>query len=636
MRYSMFETTSNKMVYGKVPTGWVAQASFPSNTLMRHSWKERAAIAMLGLAGIGLMVPAQGADKRPNILVIVADDMGYSDIQPYGGEVATPTLAGLAQDGLLFTNFHTNATSSPTRSMLLSGVDNHRNGFGTMAGRLRKPLDPNAPFPGVNQVGKPGYEGYLNDQVVTIADVLQDAGYHTYMSGKWHMGGADGQRPAQRGFEESYALIPGGDNHFPFAGLSKITPSDEFSEEYRENDALVTLPADYYSSQMFTDKMLGQLAKPRLDGNPFFAYLAYTAPHSPLQAPQKYIDKYMDKYTGGWDQLREARFQSQQKLGLLPKDLELPPRWAHIPAWETSSSEQQIIDAKKMAVYAAMVDYMDMSMGRIVSYLKKNGLYDNTIIVFMSDNGPEANNLMGSLVSTLFVPAGFDNSLNNIGNGSSCVSPAPGFAMVSNTPYYGAKSTVGEGGTRNNLIVTYPGQIKGGSKTTAFTSVLDLFPTLLDYAGATYPETYKDKTLLSLDGSDMRDLWEGNSARVHKANEAVGLEVFGTVNKSLFQDKWKILRLGDAPWGVPGNPGAQPWKLFNLKTDPTEMNDLSKKYPDRLSKMEKLYSNYETRVGFVSALIPPPPPSTLKTDGDSEETFGGFEPPRTWKEAFDY
>jgi arylsulfatase len=510
--------------------------------------------------------------------------------------------------------------------MLLSGVDNHRNGFGTMAGRLRNP-------PAANQVGKPGYEGYLNDRVVTIADLLQNAGYHTYMSGKWHMGDQEGYRPAQRGFEESYALIPGGDNHFPFEGLSKVPPSEEFKQEYRDNDVMVELPAEYYSSQMFTDKMLDYLAKPRTDGKPFFGYLAYTAPHSPLQAPQEYIDKYIDKYTKGWDKVRAARFQRQKKLGLLPKGLKLPDRWAHIPAWENSPSDQQAIDAKKMAVYAAMIDYMDMSMGRIVNYLKKKGLYDNTVIVFMSDNGPEGNNLMGGL-SSIFEAAGFNNSLENIGNGSSCVSPAPGFAMVSNTPYYGAKASVGEGGIRNNLIVSYPGHISG-HKTTAFTSVVDLFPTLLDYAGVSYPESYKGKTLLSLDGRNMRSLLEGKSTYVHNAKEAIGFEVFGTVNKSLFKGNWKILRLGDAPWGaVAGNPGAQPWKLFNLKRDPTETVDLSGKYPNRFNHMVKFYSRYETQVGFVSSVIPQPQPPTLKADG--EETFDDMDLPKTWKEVFEY
>jgi len=626
---------NSKMVYGALPSEGVRRSSCPVRSPGKFV-KESAAIAMLGLTGLGLMAhaPAQAAttpDKRPNILVIVADDMGYSDIQPYGGEVSTPTLSSLANEGLLFTNFHTNASSSPTRSMLLSGVDNHRNGFGTMAGRLRNP-------PAVNQVGKPGYEGYLNDRVVTIATVLQDAGYHTYMSGKWHMGDKDGYRPAQRGFEQSFALIPGGDNHFYYKGLSKVPPSEDFKQEYRDNDTLLEVPGQlpdhYYSSTMFTDKMLGYL-KPQTDGKPFFAYMAYTAPHSPLQAPQKYIDKYLAKYTKGWDQLRESRFQRQKKLGLLPKGLELPARWAQIPAWESSPAEQQAMDAKKMAIYAAMIDYMDMSIGKIIAQLKKNGLYDNTVIVFMSDNGPEANNLMEAVyVAAGFEAAGFDNSLANIGKGSSCVSPAPGFAMAANTPYYGAKASVAEGGIRNDLIVSYPGHIKAKSKTTAFASVLDIFPTLLDYAGVTYPETYNDQALLSLDGKNMRELWEGKNARVHMADESIGFELFGTINKSLVQDTWKILRLGDKPWGVnPLNPAAQPWKLFNLKTDPTEMVDLSAKYPDRFDQMQKLYADYETRVGFVPAILPPPPPSTLRADDTAVEDM---DMPKTFKEAMDY
>jgi len=588
--------------------------------------KQAVASAMIGLAGLAFTTQTQSA-SRPNVLLIVADDMGYSDSQPYGGEVSTPTLNSLAQNGVQFTNFHTNASSSPTRSMLLSGVDNHLNGFGTMAGRLRNP-------PAANQVGKPGYEGFLNNRVVTMANVLQDSGYHTYMSGKWHLGNADGQRPAQRGFEHSYALIPGGDNHYPFSGLANVPPSEEFSQEYRLDDTVVLLPKNYYSTKMYTDRMLEFLAKPRADGNPFFAYLAYTAPHSPLQAPQAYIDKYLTKYQAGWDKLRASRFARQKKLGLIPKSLEMPERWAHIPAWADVPAEQQAIDAKKMAVYAAMIDYMDMSINRIVSYLKKNGLYENTIIIFMSDNGPEANNLMGTPpLSTVMAAAGFDNSLANIGNGSSSVSPAAGFAMVSNSPFYGAKSTVAEGGIRNNLIISYPGYVKAG-KATAFTSVLDIFPTVLEYSGATYPTTYNEQTILPLNGKTMRGVLEGTTKAVHTANESIGIEVFGTINKSLYQGDWKILRLGDSVWGdVPGNPGAQPWKLFNLKTDPTEKIDLAVQYPTRFNNMQQLYAKYETRVGFVPAILPPPTSTLRKPESETDD---GFSLPQTWKEAMEY
>ena len=560
------------------------------------------------------------AAKRPNILIVMADDMGASDIGAYGGEVETPTLDTLAQNGLQFTNFHTAPSCSPTRVMLLSGVDNHRSGFGTMAGRLPNP-------PAANQRGKPGYEGFMNDKVVTVADLLRESGYHTYMSGKWHMGKEDGYRPAQRGFEQSFALIPGGANHFIFDGIDKLPPSDELETDYRENDVKVTLPADFYSTTYYTDKIIEYIDKPRDDGQPFFGLVTYTAPHSPLQAPQEYINKYMDKYTSGWDTLRAQRFERQKALGLIPANMELPPRWSNVPAWDTQPEADRAIDAKKMAVYAGMIDYMDVSIGRIVERLKAKGEYDNTIIIFMSDNGPEANNLAGQL-SSLLEPAGFDNSLANIGNGSSYVSPATGFAMVSNSPYYAAKSSIAEGGIRNNFIVSYPkGGITGARRTAAFTSVLDIMPTLLDYTNVTYPATHNGKTILSLDGRSMRTLWEGGVDSPYATDsKAVGVELFGTANKALYQDDWKLRRLGDKSWGpvatTAGLLNAEPWRLYNIKDDPFEQNDVAATYPQQLSNMIALYTAYEERVGFVPAVgfttNPPAARSDMFASGATE------------------
>jgi arylsulfatase A-like enzyme len=537
---------------------------------------------------------ALAAAKQPNILVIVADDMGSADIGPYGGEVSTPTLDSLANNGLLFTNFHTNASCSPTRSMLLSGVDNHLNGFGTMAGRLSGP-------PAAPQVGKPGYEGYLNNSVVTIANVMQGVGYHTYMTGKWHMGSKDGYRPAQRGFEESYALMGGGFIHYQWDEMAKAPVSEDTVFDFRENDvAMAKWPADFYSSKNFTDKMIEYIDKNQDDGKPFFGYLAYTAPHSPLQAPEEYVAKYLDKYTAGWNELRHARFLKQKEMGLLRAGVKEPPiRGAGFTPWKDNPADQRQIDAKKMAVYAAMIDYMDMSIGRVVQHLKDIGQYENTIIVFMSDNGPEANNL-----SQVFTPvlqgAGIpiDNSAANIGAKSSYVSPAPGFALTSDMPSFGAKASVAEGGIRNNFIVSYPGVIPSNRRTAAFTSVLDVFPTLISYAQAAYPTTYNGNAILPLNGKSMRGLWEDRRALVHKADEAVGIEVFGSVNRSMFMGPWKILCLGDAPWGA---GKAQPWKLFNMKHDKPEMHDLSAQYPDVLSDMVSQFHQYQANVGFVAA-----------------------------------
>lgn len=568
--------------------------------------------ATLGL----LATDALAAASQPNILVIVADDMGSADIGPYGGEIPTPTLDSLAHNGVTFTNFHTNASCSPTRSMLLSGVDNHLNGFGTMAGRLNGP-------PAAPQVGKPGYEGYLNDRVVTIANLMQDAGYHTYMTGKWHMGSKDGYRPAQRGFEESYALMGGGYLHYQWDEMAKAPQSEDTTFDFRENDvAMEKWPADFYSSKNFTDKMVEYIDKHHDDKKPFFGYLAYTAPHSPLQAPEEYTAKYLDKYTKGWGALRAERFRRQKEMGLVPKNMKQPPvRGAGFISWKDNPADQQQIDARKMAVYAAMIDYLDMSIGRLVQHLKDIGEYENTIIVFMSDNGPEANNLSQQFEPAL-TAAGvpIDNSLANIGAKSSYVSPAPGFALASDMPSFGAKASVAEGGIRNNFIVSYPGVVPGNRRTAAFASVLDVLPTLAEYAKAAYPTSYNGKPILPLNGHSMRALWEGQDSRVHPAKEAIGIEVFGSVNRSLFMGDWKVLCLGDAPWGT---GKAQPWQLFNVKKDRAEMHDVSASYPEQLDKMVSAYHQYEAEVGFVAALTgdgacgdaPTAPPPAVQNKG---------------------
>jgi arylsulfatase len=348
--------------------------------------------------------------------------------------------------------------------------------------------------------------------------------------------------------------------------------------------------------------MIEYIDKHKGDNKPFFGFLSYTAPHSPLQAPDDYIAKYADRYQAGWDELRKERLARQKALRLVPQDMELPPLRGNDPAfvpWANVPAAQQAIDAKKMAVYAAMIDFMDMSIGRLVQHLKDIGEYENTLIIFMSDNGPEANNLSAQfepLIKNAGIP--LDNSLDNIGRFSSYVSPAPGFALASDLPSFGAKSSVTEGGVRNNFILSYPAVIKGKRRTGAFATVLDVVPTLLSYAQVQYPASFNGQTLHPLNGSSMRQLLEGTSAKVHSADEPIGYEVFGTVNKALYQGRWKLECVGDAPWGA---GRAETWKLFDLRTDRNQANDLSLVYPERLNRMVELYQQYQTRVGYVSA-----------------------------------
>jgi arylsulfatase A-like enzyme len=552
-----------------------------------------AALALSVWRGHGAQAQDAAAAEQPNILFLVVDDMGYSDIGPFGSEIETPNLDALADGGMTFTNFHTSGSCSPSRSMMLTGVDNHRNGLGTMDHRIG-----NTP----TQQGHPGYVGYLNEKVVTIATMLRDAGYHTYQAGKWHLGEEEHQLPRGRGFEQHFTMVPGGGSHYDRQEYW-ITPR---LARYNENGVdIETLPDDFYSTKTFTDKVMEYIDADRGDDKPFFAYVAYTAPHAPIQAPAEYIEKYMGRYDEGWDVLRAERFERMKEMGLIPDYLELPPRWHEIPAWSELSPQDQRYEAKRMAVYAAMIDYIDFTVGRWVDYLKEIDEYENTIIVFISDNGADEHDNIGRGIFTWVEEAGYNNSYENLGLASSFQSLAGGWAQVSATPFYGAKGVMTEGGIRGPLIVHYPNGIEPGTQTDAFASVLDLTPTWLEYAGVEAPGTeYNGQEIFPVDGRSIRPLWDGTATDVYGPEEPIGFELYGTVNKALFMGDWKILRVGDRPWG---NGPAEEWKLYNLRIDPRELVDLAALYPAQLEKMIAAYRAYEEDVQFISVRPKPIP-----------------------------
>ncbi len=312
------------------------------------------------------------------------------------------------------TQFYVAPTCSPTRAMLMSGVDSHRAGLGAMAETMVP-----------EQRGKPGYEGYLNQNVVAFHELLRDAGYHTYMTGKWHLGQKEEQSPATRGFEQSYVLTQGGANHFGQRGIASPDPATVPKAMYRENGKLVDVPADFYSSTFFAQKMLSYIDSNR-DGKPFFGYLAFTAPHWPLQAPDAYIRKYEGTYDVGYDVIRAKRLERMKALGIVPRDMESyagNPRW---PKWHELTPAQRQSESRRMAVYAAMVEAMDAEIGRVVAHLKQTGQYDNTLIFFMSDNGADGNSILDEPAGLGWVHGNTDNSLGNLGRADSFVEYGPG------------------------------------------------------------------------------------------------------------------------------------------------------------------------------------------------------------------
>jgi len=519
--------------------------------------------------------------KRPNIFLIVADDLGYSDIGSFGGEIATPTLDRLAQDGLRFTNFHVLPSCSPTRSVLLSSVDNHRAGIGIMGEFITDKFRQRPDF-------HPGYAGHLNFDVAALPEVLKAAGYHTYMAGKWHLGTTAETGPHARGFEETFTLLQGGGSHW--SDMKPLSPPQTMV--YRRNGKIVkSLPDGFYSTQYYTDMLLEWLRRDQKDGKPFFAYLSYTAPHDPLHAPKAYVDKYQGKYDDGWDVLRSNRAKALKDLGIIRADAKSFPRLPNVKSWVQMSPEERAIAARDMEVYAAMVDYMDAQIKRVVDWLKKNGEYDNTLIIFFSDNGANGHPHSVYPGQTDAYLNSFNNSLGNRGLMNSYIDMGPGWAQVSMAPSRMFKAFPSQGGIKSPMIVKSPGkQAKAGSMNDAFLHVRDIMPTLLDLAGIVHTETFKGRKVWPMQGRSALKLFEGKATAAYAQAGKVGYELFGL--KAFFDGDWKIL------W-MPKPFGKGDWELFNLKQDPGELNDLSKLYPDRRKDMIVLWEQYKKDNGVL-------------------------------------
>ncbi|ULQ52001.1 arylsulfatase [Flavihumibacter fluvii] len=512
----------------------------------------------------------ENAASRPNILVIVADDLGYSDIAPFGGNIETPVISQLAQAGMHFSDFHVLPTCSPTRSALLTGNDNHVAGLGIMS-----EMD----YPALHQLNLPGYRAHLSDEVVTIPELLRNNGYHTYMTGKWHLGEGPGMDPHDRGFEESFILGTGGGSHWN--DRKALAPPQHM--EYTRNGTVVEPPVDFYSSKNYTDSMIRFIDQNKSDKKPFFAYLSYTAVHDPLHAPDDYIAKYKGKFDIGWDSLWTLRLHNLQTLGIVPKNLTRFSKNPVIPQWKSLSKEQQKEFARDMEVYAAMLEYLDMSMGRVIDYLKKEGLYENTLVVFMSDNGANGatagtypGNADGKYLSK------FNNQLENRGKRNSYVEMGPGWAQASSAPYRLFKTFASEGGIKAPLIIKLPGKMAhAGEWNKSFVHVTDLMPTILELANTPYPND-PAKKIHPLIGKSLVPVLKGDSASVH-TNEGMGWELFEM--KAYIKGNWKILRL-------PRPFGSGEWQLYDLATDPAETTDLSQQHPEIKSDLIKAWNVY--------------------------------------------
>lgn len=544
--------------------------------------------SMGALALLAAQVQAK-QDTRPNIIVILADDLGYSDLGCYGGEIQTPNLDRMAQEGLRFNSFYNAGRSCPTRASLLTGLYPHQAGIGRMT--FNDSL--------------PGYRGQLTDHGVTIAEVMKEAGYQTGMVGKWHVAETvlrEDQRewlahqvyheefadkacyPVNRGFEDFYGIIYGVADYFdPFSLVDGETPVEN-------------VPKDYYITRALSDSAVAYVNRYARQEKPFFLYLAYTAPHWPLHALPQDIKKYEDTYKDGWDAVRQRRYERMKQLGIFPDtDDFLTPR-QHPDQWEDNSTKEW--DARAMAVHAAMVDRMDQGIGELLEALQKNGELDNTLILFLADNGCSNENCqdysegendrpdMTRLGEKIIYPR---HKEVLPGNELTYASLGPIWANVANTPFRFWKAKSYEGGINTPCIAYWPKGLEAqkGSVTAQQAHVIDIMATCFELGNAAYPAEYNGNTVQPLEGRSLVPVLKGE---VREPHEYLGFEHFNE-RALIGKDGWKIVQ--------PGKNA--PWELYNLNEDRTEMHDVASRYPKKLKKMVKEYEEWAERCLVVPA-----------------------------------
>ncbi len=490
-------------------------------------------IVFWALFGLMVFTCCAKGEERPNIILIMADDMGYSDLGCYGGEISTPSLDKLAEGGIRFSQFYNTARCCPTRASLMTGLFPHQTGVGQMTNSPKSEQ--------YKSWGTEGYIGYLNQKCLTLAEVLKGAGYHTYMTGKWHLGYHDKARwPLQRGFEKFYGSIAGATSYFRPSGQRPVTLM---------NDHLP--PPDstsYYTTDAFTDYAIRFIDEQK-DDRPFFLYLAYTAPHWPLHAKEEDIARFTGRYTHGWDEVRKERFRRQLEMGLFGVSAKLSERDRRVRPWQEVGEEQKILSDYRMAVYAAQVYCMDYNIGKLVEKLKKEGKYENTLILFLSDNGAcaEMYHEFGSK----------PQSWINKANYSGAVSYGIGWANVSNTPFYEYKVRVNEGGIATPLIMHWPAGLKAdkGSINHQRAYLIDIAPTLYELARADYPQT---RAVHALEGNSLVPAMVGK-----KIDEHPYMYWEHQNNCAIRKGDWKaVKKLGD-----------KKWQLYNLKNDRIESDN---------------------------------------------------------------
>ncbi len=542
--------------------------------------RRMAALLALSVATPLHAAPAPAAPRQPNIVILLADDWGFSDVGAFGAEFATPHIDALAHAGVRFANFHVAGSCSPTRAMLQTGVMNHRAGLGNMPETI-----PDA------HRGKPGYDTVMNFRVVTIAERLGAAGYRTYLTGKWHLGSDAKRLPEARGYDRAFSLADAGADNFEQRPIEGMYDTAAWTESGKP----ATLPKDYYSSTFVVGKMIDYIEKDRPSGKPFFASINFLANHIPVQAPDSDIARYSAMYKDGWTKLREARARRAAALGIMPAGAPMVTMKT-TPDWLRLDAEERAAQVRVMQAYAGMATAMDREVGRLVAHLKATGDYDNTIFVFLSDNGAEPTNPYSIRRNRLFLNMQYDTSTANIGRRGSFSAIGPGWASAAASPLSGYKFSATEGGLRVPLIVAWPGNraIRAGSISHGFAHVTDIVPTLAELAGVSiHGGRWQERPSEPVTGRSLVPMLEGGSGSVH-GDAPLGYELSG--NAALFRGDYKLVR------NLPPT-GDGRWRLYDLKSDPGETRDLAAAMPDRFAAMMADYRAYAKANGVLD--MPP-------------------------------
>ena len=533
----------------------------------RNAWSAALSLTLL----FSHFVNSQ-TDERPNVVLILADDLGFTDIAPFGSEIDTPNIARLAASGLSFTNYHTAANCAPARAMLLTGVDSHRNGV---------PNIPESIPP--EQLAYDHYQGVLSQNVVTLASLLRDSGYHTYMTGKWHLGHTPELLPSARGFERTIAMADTGADNWE---QRTYLPIYDEAHWYADGEKH-TLPDDFYSSEYFIDKTIEFISANESDDNPFFAYIPFQAVHMPVQAPREFSDKYAGVYDQGWTVMREQRRLAAEEAGVIPENTEVIVTPGTLN-WNALTEEQREHHARRMEVYAGMVDAMDMHIGRLMTYLESIGEYENTIFIFTSDNGAEGSPLINptgnSVLDPWFERVGYETGIENLGEKGSWVGIGPSNATIAASPLAYYKFHANEGGLRVPLVMSGPGISQRGELSDEFVFVTDLAPTILNLAGVNdHGGSWQTRKVEPIVGKDFSSYLQGQADPIHTASEPIGYEMGGS--GALFKGDYKIVI-------NKFEQNESEWHLFNIKTDPGEANDLAEAEPELLAEMLADYEQW--------------------------------------------